>query len=250
MGVLVMAVSNKSTTEHYEKTISVEFEAFPPVKLLTVSMKDDATPLQRLAEATRRRFFTLRDAWEVTLDKIDYEPKLNGVVTIPREVDGKEVVFDGASVPFPWLISFLTIGILRPLGVVLTASIVHDFAFKYGYLRVKKGPDTFEKVTIQRHNADRLFRDIISTVNGLSNVGLVAWFFVRLGWFTVKYDGKRWGGTPPFVQTFLFLFILITFGSLFLLFPKATVLSLVVLYMAFYLLTIYIIHYDSGRIES
>jgi len=134
---------------------------------------------------------------------------------------------------------------------MLTASILHDFAFKYGYLLVSKEPGKdFEKVTIQRHNTDQLFRDIISTVNGLSSVGLVAWFFVRLGWFTVKYNGERWGGRPPYIQTCLFLLILITFGALFLLFPKATVISLIVLYMAFYLLTIYIINNDSGRIEG
>jgi len=109
-----MADSNKSTTEHYEKTISVEFETIPSIKLVSILMKKNATPLQRLVEATRRRFFTLKEDWRVKLDKINYEPNLNGEVTIPKVVDDKEVVFDGASVPLPWLISFLTIGILRP----------------------------------------------------------------------------------------------------------------------------------------
>lgn len=134
---------------------------------------------------------------------------------------------------------------------MLTASILHDFAFKYGYLRVlKESGKAFEDVPIQRHNADQLFRDIITTVNGLSSVGLVAWFFVRLGWFTVKYKGKPCGGKPPYGQTFLFLLILIIFGTLFLSFPKVTIISLIFLYTLFYLLTIYIIKYDSGRIEG
>lgn len=244
-----MASSNKPEFERYKKTISVQFKALPSIKLVTILMEENATPLQRLADATRRRFFTLKEDWRLTLGEIGIK-ELNGDVIVPREVDGKEVVFDGASVPLPWLISFLTIGILRPLGVMLTASIVHDFAFKYGYLLVSKDSGTLEKVQLERHNADQLFRDITSTVTKLSSVGLVSWFFIRLGWFTVKYNGKRWGGKPPYIQTFLFLIFLIFFGALFLSFPKATIISLIFLYMAFYLLTIYIINNDSGRIED
>ncbi len=47
-----------------------------------------------------------------------------GSARVRRAVAG----FDGASVPRPWLVTAVGGGILRPLGVMLIASIIHDFA--------------------------------------------------------------------------------------------------------------------------
>ena len=92
----------------------------------------------------------------------------------------------------------LTIGILRPLGVLLIASIVHDYAFRHGYLWVKKQSEEPEKVEIERQVADRLFKDIIKVVNGNTIVGFLGWYFVRLGfWLGVPYNGKQWSGKKP-----------------------------------------------------
>jgi hypothetical protein len=198
-------------TEYYEGAISVKFTGLPSVKLVSVIIKDGAKWYQKLAEATRRRFFTLEKEWRIELDRVSYVKEINGTVIIPKSVQDKLIVFDGASVPMPWFVSFLSIGILRPLGIMLTASIVHDFAYKFGYLLVlKAGEDAPTLIPVQRHNVDRLFRDIISTINGIGIFGWIAWYFVRIGWMVgVKYDGKYFGGKKP-IGVALFSVILVS----------------------------------------
>lgn len=186
-------------TERYDGPISVKFTGLPSVNLISVILKADSKWYQKVAEASRRRFFTLVRDWKIEVDRVDYAKNINGTVVVPKSVDGKEIVFDGASVPMPWLVSFLSIGILRPLGIMLTASIVHDFAYKFGYLLVSKnGEEVPSKIPVQRHDVDRLFRDIISTVNGIGVFGWIAWYFVRIGWLIgVKYNNQYFGGKKP-----------------------------------------------------
>lgn len=187
--------------ERYEGTINVEFADIPPVRLKTIIPRPDLNWLERLALATKRRFFNLRHDWLLKVENVAYDERLNGTIKVPAlDANGKEIPFDGASVPLPWLVSLLTIGILRPLGVMLTASVVHDYAYKYGHLQKEDGT----VVEIKRHIADQLFKDIIATVNKLPGVGYIAWLFVRLGWLFVKYNGKPRGGEPPFAEYFLF----------------------------------------------
>lgn len=195
--------------EEYEGTIDLVFDDMPSIRLESFKPTHNAGMLQRLAIATKRRRFSLRDDWKIELKHIAYSDELTGTVEIPEKDDGeKSIVFDGASIPFPWLISLLTVGILRPLGVMLIGSIVHDYAYKYGSLRVSKNGQNFEDVSLPRHTADKLFRDIVSTVNRLPAVGYIAWFAVRLGWPWVKYNGKRFGGKIPFVEYALLALIL------------------------------------------
>jgi hypothetical protein len=216
----------QETYRHAKLTVS--FFGLPAVRLVSVLFRpeDGGTKeiptrspsgetyqpswFTRVAESTVRRHFTLERDWEITISGITFNPRLNGTLTIPARVNddnasdgrGELVVFDGASVPMPWLISFLSLGILRPLGVMLTASIVHDFAFQFGYLLITQtGEKKAKKVTITREVADRLFREIIITVNKLPIVGWVAWLAVRLGWFgLVRYKGKRFGGRAPLLE--------------------------------------------------
>jgi uncharacterized protein DUF1353 len=134
---------------------------------------------------------------------------LAGKIIIPQKVEGHLFEFDGASIPLPWLVSLLTIGILRPLGVLLIASIVHDFAFRHGHLWVRKRNGEVEKVSMTRDVTDRLFRDIITVVNGNSIVGFLGWYFVRLGyWLGVRYNGERYTGEKPAAVGASFLVIL------------------------------------------
>jgi hypothetical protein len=171
----------------------------------------------------------LHEDWEVTLNRVSYDQRLNGVIVIPHlDSDEKDIEFDGASIPFPWLISMLTIGILRPLGVMLIGSIVHDYAYKFG--RLKKLDSA--SVRIERHVADRLFRDIISTVNDLPIVGWIAWFAVRLGWPVVKYEGKPRGGKPPIME--YLVLVAVVLGIIWL--GAATSFGLIaIVFVAFYL---------------
>ena len=195
--------------EYSNGSIWIKF-VMPSIRLVSVIPKKTIGTFGKVAEATRKRLFNLDGDWQISLDKVDYMPKLNGVVTIPAKVDGKPLEFDGATVPVPWLVSLLTVGLLRPLGVMLTASIVHDFAYWYGFLWVEsKGGGPKQKVEVERHHVDHLFRDIIGTVNGVKWVGWAGWFFVRVGWIIgVAYNGKRWGGKPPYMVIAIVLAVL------------------------------------------
>jgi hypothetical protein len=187
--------------EAYRYPIDVKFDDIPPVRLKSIKPTEPPTVINRLLLATKPREFQLNHDWCIQLDRVSYDERLNGSVRIPRDKDGQLIDFDGASVPLPWLVSFLTLGILRPLGVMLTASIVHDYAYKYGHLMKDDGSE----ITLERDVADRLFRDIISTVNRLPLVAFIAWFAVRLGWPFVKYNGRTQGGKPPYLEYLLLL---------------------------------------------
>ena len=102
----------------------------------------------------------------------------------------------------------LTFGILRPLGVMLTASVVHDFAFEYGVLVIRDASGTDTPQPVERDVADLLFRDIISTVNRMPITAYVAWIFVRLGWFGIKYNGQPRGGAFPLIPVAIALAVL------------------------------------------
>lgn len=225
--------------EKYEGSINIEFADIPPVRLQTIIPKQDSSPLERLALATKRRFFTLHKNWLMEVENVSYEPKLNGKIKIPDVDDkGEKIVFDGASIPLPWLVSLLTIGILRPLGVMLIASIVHDYAYKYGHLQKENGT----VVKIDRHIADRLLRDIIGTVNMLPVIGYIGWFFVRIGWVKVKYNNKPRGGRVPIVEYFLLASFVLLFISIGINFSFSIIIFwLVMLYLAFYIVSICVV---------
>jgi hypothetical protein len=182
--------------EAYRYPIDVKFDDIPSVRLKSIKPAKPPTLFERLLLATKPREFELDEDWCVRLDRVSYDERLNGSVRIPKNKDDEAIDFDGASVPFPWLVSFLTLGILRPLGVMLTASIVHDYAYKYGHLPKDDGSE----VKLERDVADRLFRDMIATVNRLPLVAFIAWFAVRLGWPFVKYNGRTQGGKPPYME--------------------------------------------------
>jgi hypothetical protein len=193
--------------EEYLYPIYVKFDDIPPVRLTSIKPRQRLTLVDRLVLATKPRQFTLAKDWCIQLDKVSYDKRLNGSVVIPVSENGKPTDFDGASIPLPWLVSLLTLGILRPLGVMLTASIVHDYAYKVGHLKKDDGTE----VEIERDVADRLFRDIIETVTKLPLIGFIAWFAVRLGWPFVRYNGKTQGGKPPYMEYLLLLVFIALF---------------------------------------
>jgi hypothetical protein len=222
--------------EEFDGSIEVEFEGMPSIRLESYKPTKKSGMLHRLAIATRRRKFSLRENWKLELGDVGYSDELNGTVEIPaKHSDKNSIVFDGASIPFPWLISLLTIGLLRPLGVILVGSIVHDYAYKYGYLRISQNGAEFKEVRLSRDKADKLFRDIVGTVNRLPLIGYIAWFAVRIGWLWVKYDGKRFGGKAPVWEYFVLLLTLLSICYLYVVFG--------VLNITYFGLGVYIILY-------
>ena len=152
-----------------------------------------------LLDACKRRLWKLADDWCVVLcdtnrvSSCDGSP-LDGEIVIP-----KGTIIDGASVPLPWLVSFLTFGILRPTGILLIPSIVHDYAYDHGCLRYRNEDGTETCREISRDDADWLFRVMIRGINHTRVWACVAWLAVRIGWlFCVKYNDKPRGGKPPY----------------------------------------------------
>ena len=239
--------------ENHQGSIDVQFHQMPPIKL--VSYEPDREPSrepgiwERLTLATRRREFTLVESWQLELDKVRYEDGLNGTVEVPaKDSDLNTIVFDGASIPVPWLISLLTLGILRPLGVTLIGSIVHDYAYRFGKLKMVDKDNNYEFVQLERDKADKLFRDIIGTINGLPPVGYIAWLAVRIGWLWVPYNGKRFTGKKP---VFEYIFVLLLLLGLFFIYRwvgfSDMLTGIVSIYFGLYLFGVALRYYYSAR---
>jgi len=220
--------------EKYKHNVKVRFDRLPPIEFKSFQPDSNVGFFERLAIASQRRHFSLEREWAFELGDVDYENTINGKIIIPRFVEGKVLYFDGASIPFHWLISALTIGILRPLGVMLIASIVHDFAYKFGYLIVEKR-GVVQKHSIERDIADKLFRDIIASLNKLPVVAFFGWLFVRLGWLLVRYNQKRFGGKPPYWEIPLALSLLALLGYLLLQHTTITCIIALLVYAGIYL---------------
>ena len=184
----------------------VKFCQWPVLRPLKLKTKN------RLFGASKRRLWKLADDWCIDLCSIEEvscvdDSPLNGKIVIP-----KGTVVDGASVPLPWLVSFLTLGILRPTGILLIPSIVHDYAYKHGCLPYRNKCVVANR-SISRDDADWLFREMIRIINDTTLWANVAWLAVRIGWlFGVKYAGKHIGPKNPLVElacAFLTIFVLV-----------------------------------------
>lgn len=120
------------------------------------------------------RKYILKDNWRVEI--IGFETveqvQMDMDICIPANTE-----IDGASIPAPWLIALLSFGVLRPMGILFTASIVHDYAFQTGSLPYTAPRKNYFK----RHNADKLFKDMTSVVNETPVAAFFAWWGVRLG---------------------------------------------------------------------
>lgn len=171
----------------------------PIMQILPLIQSSSHSLLSKILDASQRRCFNLTSDWIIKLENVDYMPELNGCLKIPHELAGEKIKLDGASVPATWLASFITLGVVRPMGVMLYGSIIHDFAYQHGYLLISKDEDlNYKKVKITRDVADKLFKDIIICVNKVPFFGWLSWFLVRIGWITgVPFHRKRWGAPAP-----------------------------------------------------
>lgn len=116
-------------------------------------------------------WWTSTRRWEVVEDWYFKLPD-NMTIIIPAGF-----VFDGASIPRPlwWVLS--------PVGLLLIPGLVHDFAYRYGYLLL---PSTHPRLRptgegFGRRHWDRLFRDVATQVNGLTVISPIAYYLLRLG---------------------------------------------------------------------
>ena len=209
--------------QEYNGEITLRISELPALKPRVLPTRSRSR-WRRFIEAGQRRTFTLAKQFHVEVEGEALPPGLAGRIVIPsmgntahagkgedsvddnedpeRSGDAETNVFDGASIPLPWLVSYLSFGVLRPLGILLSASVVHDFAFQFGYLPVVKNGKC-KNIPIQRHDADELFRLITQTLNGSNVFSRLAWHAVRLGWWVIKYADQRFSGEPPIRSSIL-----------------------------------------------
>ena len=104
-------------------------------------------------------------------------------------------VFDGASVPrIFW-------SVLSPVGLLLVQGIIHDFAYKYGFVWIVKLNEMHEIIDKRKFGQgeqrvfwDALFRKLGTLVNGVNVVNWIAWAGVRVGgWFAWDEHRKKEG---------------------------------------------------------
>lgn len=224
--------------ESYTGKYDIRFNELPSIELKTIEPEEGASFFKRLALASKRRIFYLMRDWEIELDNVPYKPELNGTIIVPARVNGERLEFDGASIPFPWLVSLITIGVLRPLGVMLIGSIIHDFAFKHGYLLVSIDNQPPKKVFIERHIADAVLRDLIAAFNKMPRIAFTGWLFVRFGWLFVKYNNHRFGGRPPYWEVPLVLAVFAGFAYLLYWNAGIAIAASIVVYFTVYLTTL------------
>lgn len=180
----------------YRYGLHVAFDSLPALEPLILKTQDRGV-FQRFVNASRRRQFCLKADWAITIGDAAPALGIEGTVVVPVAYRGEPTILDGASVPLPWVVSYLTFGLLRPLGILLTASIVHDFAYRHGALLLRMPDGSLEPRAVERHLADELFRDIVASVNQSPVASRIAWHAVRLGWPFIPYAGKRGGGKAP-----------------------------------------------------
>lgn len=130
----------------------------PPVDMLPKFTKDAPWYKRLKAWFSRRR-------WMFREDYLIYLPD-GTCCLIPTGF-----VLDFASVPrLAW-------PILHPLGLLMLASIVHDFVYKRGYLLFRGGI----KEKLSRRQADKLLRDVAIGQTGIRTGSWLAWGAVRVG---------------------------------------------------------------------
>ncbi len=217
-------------SKKYQGSIEVEFDHLPVLVPQLIDTQSD-NPLERYNASGQRRTFHLEHDWQINIEKAAYDEDLSGEIFIPVEFEGKKTEFNGSSVPFPGLVKIASFGILRPLGVMLTASIVHDFAYQHGGLLYKKDDGSTHFRAIRRDLVDKLFCDIIATVNNLPLTSKIALFAARLGFFTVKYNNKVRDGEFPSIALAVLLGLLLVLWGYFSLFGfTAGIIVLAVIY--------------------
>ena len=182
--------------EYTRGCVKITFDQLPQLQPKIIETNNLTWWRHFINARTPRKYYLVQD-WCISVSGVS--AKLDGTIVIPKHAE-----IDGASIPFPWLVAFITFGILRPMGILLTASIPHDYAFLHGEL-IYKSNETgqLEHREIKRHEADNLFYQIVKNVNQAPVSATISWLAVRLGWYWIKYNGEYRGGRFPLLITLL-----------------------------------------------
>jgi hypothetical protein len=95
----------------------------------------------------------------------------------------KGFIFDGASIPkYFW-------NYLSPVGVLLMPGLIHDWVYKYQYLKCSDGTQT---KTLSQKDCDIMFRDLAIEINGFVVINHIAYYALRaFGWMAWNKHRKN-----------------------------------------------------------
>ncbi len=190
--------------EYNHDNIKIGFNELPQLQPHIIQT-EGVSWWRRFFNAQRPRKYSIINDWQIQISGLS--TNLDGIIVIPKGTN-----IDGASIPMPWFIAFITLGILRPTGILLLASIPHDYAFDTGQLPYLNPLESkIEYRVVSREQADNLFYQIIKIVNRAPFTAAISWLAVRLGWYWVKYNGQARQGLFPITVTALLLLPFILF---------------------------------------
>ena len=154
----------------YEPPICFECKKMPLVRPVPIKTKGLPYWKAMWVWLSASRQWRLEDNWYFSINGQGY--------VIPMGF-----YFDGINFPPPINTWFL------PTGIMLTGSIVHDYAYKHHYLL--KANHTHDKI-LTRKECDVLFRHINTCVNGMRMLNYAGYLLIRLwGLMSWKSGTKR-----------------------------------------------------------
>lgn len=149
--------------------MKLKYEKMPMMSPIGMSTKDRGFFGAVWLWLITTRKWEIKEDWVYELDETKYR--------IP-----KGFVFDGASVP-KYFRSWLS-----PMGVLLMAGLIHDYAYKHAGLLM----DTGDKSPLDQLGADVIFREVAIADNGFKVINYIAYYALRLGgWWAWKGHRKN-----------------------------------------------------------
>lgn len=136
------------------------------------------TPLSRYVFWVRyRRRWRVVEDWHFTLNTTGQ------TIIIPKDFE-----FDGVSIPklFHWFLS--------PTGVLFIPGLIHDFAYRYGYVWIVDESGSLQKYQegSDRHFWDRTFRQLGLELNQMRLLNHFARLvLLSFGWYSWKKNRQK-----------------------------------------------------------
>jgi hypothetical protein len=121
------------------------------------------------------RWFTRPRLWELMADYEQAIPREIPIIGGLKVFIEKGFVFDGASVPRFFY------AVLTPLGLLLLPGLIHDQLYHHRCIEYWKEGERKQSRRVTRKEADLIFREVGTQLNGMAPIHWLCWAVLRLG---------------------------------------------------------------------